>query len=119
MNFPLDFHAQAKPAAEAAYCAREQSDEAFWKYHDIIFANQGALDTASLSKYAKDLSLDVAKFDACVALTKYDSVIDAEIALGKSVGVSGTPSFYINGVQYVGALPYEAFAAAIDAELAN
>ena len=61
-NYPLPFHNNAEPAAEAAMAADAQGK--FWQMHDKLFANNTALDRASLEKYAQELGLDMAKFKA-------------------------------------------------------
>ncbi|HZH79632.1 MAG TPA: DsbA family protein, partial [Archangium sp.] len=114
-HFPLNFHAQAQKASEASLCAHEQGK--FWEYHDKLFANQRALDRASLERYAQELGLDVAKFKAAMDSNKYDAQISADMAEATRVGVNGTPSFFINGRSLVGAQPVDAFKRVIDEEL--
>ena len=115
-DFPLGFHAQAQKAAEAARCAGEQ--EKYWEMHDKLFSNQESLSVENEKKWAKDLGLNSGKFDSCLDSGKYAKDIQADSSYGQSIGVSGTPSFFVNGKQLVGAQPYSAFQAAIDAELA-
>jgi protein-disulfide isomerase len=114
-DYPLSFHPMAKPAAVAASCANEQGK--FWAYHDTIFQNQSTLSDANLKVWAGQVGLDVAAFTACVGSGTREAEIDADIAAGTSFGVSGTPSFFINGKLVVGAQPFSAFKTAIDAEL--
>jgi len=114
-DFPLGFHAQALPAAEAAECADEQGK--FWEMHDKIFQNQGSLGTSSYKQWAKDLGLDSAKFDACLDSGKYANEVNKDLQDGQSAGVSGTPTFFINGKEVVGAQPFSVFQQVIDAEL--
>ena len=114
-NQPLPFHANAKPAAAAALAAHEQGK--FWEMHDKLFANQRALDRASLEKYAQELGLNVAKFKAALDSGKFNEQIDADAAEGQRLGASGTPTFFINGRTLVGAQPLEAFKRVIDEEL--
>ncbi len=116
-HFPLSFHARARPAAEASECAREGGK--FWEYHDQLFANQSALGDDDLKKYAKAVGLDVKKFETCLSSHAMGSRVDADMALGAKVGMSGTPGFYINGVNLPGAVPLEAFAQVIDKELSR
>ncbi len=116
-NFPLPFHGNAQKAAEAAQCANEQGK--FWEMHDILFDNQQALDVASLKGYARNLGLDTAKFNDCLDSGKTASIVQNDLAAGRVYGVSGTPTFFINGKALVGAQPYSAFKQAIDAELAK
>ncbi|XXF75278.1 thioredoxin domain-containing protein [Myxococcaceae bacterium GXIMD 01537] len=112
---PLPFHANAKLAAEASMAAHEQGK--FWEMHDKLFANQKALDRASLEKYAGELGLNVAKFKADLDSGKFRSKVEADSTAGSAVGANGTPTFFINGREFVGAQPFEAFKAAIDAEI--
>ncbi|WNG37853.1 thioredoxin domain-containing protein [Archangium violaceum] len=112
---PLPFHANAKPAAMAAMAAHEQGK--FWEYHDKLFANQRALDRASLEKYAQELGLNMNQFKAALDSNKYDAQVTADMSEASRVGVNGTPTFFINGRSLVGAQPAEAFKRVIDEEL--
>jgi protein-disulfide isomerase len=114
-HFPLDFHKRAHRAAEGSECANQQGK--FWEYHDLLFANQSALEENNLKDYAAKAGLDVAKFDACMADAGTAKIVDADMENGASVGMSGTPGFYINGKLLAGAVPIEEFAKVIDAEL--
>ncbi|NOJ82232.1 DsbA family protein [Myxococcus xanthus] len=112
---PLPFHANAKLAAEASHAAHEQGK--FWEYHDKLFANQKAMDRASLEKYAQELGLNVAKFKAALDSGKFKAKVEADMAAGNAVGANGTPTFFINGREFVGAQPFEAFKRVIDEEI--
>jgi len=116
-DFPLGFHQFAQKAAEASECADEQGK--YWAMHDKIFGNQSALDTASLKKYAQEIGLDTAKFNACLDSGQFASEVQKDLADGQSYGVSGTPSFFINGISLVGAQPFSAFEQIIESELAK
>jgi protein-disulfide isomerase len=115
-NFPLDMHPQARPAAEAAQCAAEQGK--FWAYHDVLFGNQSRLQEADLKQHAVELGLNATQFDACVDSHKYKDEVDADLRAGEEAGVTGTPTFFINGRLLSGAQPFEAFKEIIDEELA-
>jgi protein-disulfide isomerase len=115
MHQPLPFHNNAKPAAMASMAANEQGK--FWEYHDKLFANQQALERPNLEQYAKDLGLDMGKFKASLDSNKFDAVVAANSAEGMRVGANGTPTFFINGREFVGAQPFEAFKNIIDEEL--
>ncbi len=115
MNFPLGFHQYAQKAAEASECAHEQGK--FWPYHDKLFENQAALDIASLKRYAKELGLDQAKFDKCVDSGETADKVSKDVSSGQQFGVTGTPSFFINGIAIVGAQPFENFQRIIEQEL--
>ena len=114
-DFPLPMHAQARGAAEAANCASAQGK--FWPYHGKLFANQSALGDDKLKEYAKDLGLDTAKFEQCLAAKPFKAAIDKDIADASKVGVTGTPAFFINGRMLSGAQPFEKFKEVIDEEL--
>jgi protein-disulfide isomerase len=116
-NQPLPFHENARPAAAAALAAHEQGK--FWEMHDKLFANQQALDRASLLRYAKELGLNEAKFTAALDSQKLKDQIDADQAEAGRVGANGTPTFFINGRQLVGAQPTAEFKKLIDEELAK
>ena len=115
-DFPLtQIHPQAFKAAEAAHCAGDQGK--FWEYHDRLFASQHALLVDDLKKYAKETSLDTARFAACLDTSKYSERVRDGVAVGNRLGVTSTPTMYINGRVVAGAYPYEALAAIVDEEL--
>jgi len=114
-DFPLEFHPFAQKAAEASECAHEQ--DKYWEYHNKLFENQNALDINSLKQYAKDLSLNTAKFNDCLDSGKMSAEVQKDFADGRKYGVSGTPTFYVNGIQLVGAHPFETFDALIKQQL--
>jgi protein-disulfide isomerase len=114
-HFPLDFHAQAEKAGEAAACAGDQGK--FWEMHDLLWASPGKLQVADLKAHAETLGLDTAAFNQCLDSGRRDGLVEADLEAGKSYGVSGTPAFFVNGRSLVGAQPFEAFAQVIDDEL--
>jgi len=119
-DYPLPFHANTQNAALAARCAGEQ--DAYWEYHDLLFDNQDEWSElenpeSKLASYAKELNLDVDQFNNCYISEKYLSAIETDAELASSVGVNGTPSFFINGQKLIGAQPFENFRAVIEAEL--
>jgi protein-disulfide isomerase len=102
-HFPLGGHQHARPAAQAAWAAQQQGK--FWELHDLMFANQKALTDADLEGYAKQLGLDVARFNTDRNSDAAKSVADVDQRAGIKSGVNGTPSFLVNGRPYSGALP--------------
>ena len=114
-NLPLPFHDNAMPAARAAMAAHAQGK--FWPYHDKLFANQASLDAASLTRYARELGLDMKRFAADSAAPHIKEQVDADAKHAHAHGTSGTPTSFINGRELVGAQPLSAFTAAIDEEL--
>jgi protein-disulfide isomerase len=103
-------------ASQAAY--EVGGSEAFWKYHDLVFANAKALTPANFTAWAAQIGLDKAKFAAALNDPKVKAKVEADIAAGKPVGVRGTPAFFINGKFLSGARPADAFMKEIDIELA-
>lgn len=117
-DFPLDFHPSAQKAAEAARCVGEQKgDEGYWKMHDLLFENQQTLSVANYKKWARSLGVVGTKFDQCLDEGKYAAAVQADLKYGQKLGVSGTPSFFINGKMVTGSQPFEVFKQVIDAEL--
>jgi protein-disulfide isomerase len=116
-NNPLDFHPDAPLAAQAAAAAAEQGK--FWEMHDKLFANQQALKRPDLERYAQELGLDVTKFKAALDNGSANVHVQQDLAVGRQIGVQGTPNFYINGINLVGAQPFEAFKKVIDDEIKN
>jgi protein-disulfide isomerase len=117
-DFPLtSIHPQAFKAAEAGQCAREQGK--FWELHDRMFTNQQALEPDALKKYAADAGVDTARFNACLDSSKYGERVQEHMGLGTKLGVSSTPTTFVNGRLVSGAQPYEVFASIVDEELAR
>jgi protein-disulfide isomerase len=115
---PLPFHDNAMPAAEAASEAFAQRGAAgFWRMHDLMFENQTALTRENLESYAQQVGLDMARFRRALDEHTHQQAIEADQALARQLGASGTPSFFINGRNLRGAQPLEAFTAVIDQEL--
>jgi len=114
-NLPLSMHQYAAGAAQAAMAAHEQGK--FWQYHDKLFSNQGKLKKEDLVQYARDLKLDVKRFEASLSNPQVKGAVDADASEADKLGVSGTPAFFINGHFLSGAQPFTGFAKAINAEL--
>lgn len=114
---------ESRRAAEAAACAGAQGK--FWEYHDVLYSsqrgeNQGAFATANLKRFAASVGLDQAAFDACVDGRAYKGAIEADLSEVHGLGLTGTPTFIINGQRrVVGAQAYATFANAIEAALAG
>jgi protein-disulfide isomerase len=115
-HLPLDrIHDRARIAAEASLCAHDQDQ--FWAYHDLLFANARALADEDLKRFAEELNLDVAAWEQCVGENKFAEQIDADVEAARSIGITGTPAFIINGVILSGAKPVEEFVPVIESEL--
>jgi protein-disulfide isomerase len=115
VDYPLSFHKQAWPASVAVHCASDQNK--YWEYHKNLMEVQGDLSAADLNKRATDLGLDAAAFGTCLDSKKFDTRIQTSFNDGASLGVTGTPAFFINGRMLVGAQPIEAFRDVINDEL--
>lgn len=121
-HFPLSFHPQATPSANASECAAEQGK--FWEYADELFANQARLSDALYSELASKLKLNTGKFDSCYKAKKYQAKITSNMNDGSAAGVTGTPGTIIvakDGTKQLvpGAVPYEQLKAMVDAALAQ
>ncbi|MDD5251892.1 MAG: thioredoxin domain-containing protein [Patescibacteria group bacterium] len=119
-SYPLSFHPNAMPAANAAACAGEQGK--FWEFADKLYENQSSLGDAMYTQIATELKLNMSKFNACYKAAKYQSNIEAERDGGSAAGISGTPGTVIVGKDgsqsfIPGALPFEQVKPMIDAKL--
>lgn len=119
-DYPLASHQHAQKAAEAARCAEDQGK--YWQYHDLLFEKREEWGdkqeiSADLTNYAKGLGLALDEFSSCLSSGRYKEAVQDDFALGQKVGVSGTPTFFINGKMLVGAQPFENFKALIEEEL--
>jgi protein-disulfide isomerase len=125
-DFPLDFHPNARPAAQAVRCAGEQGK--FWEMRHQVTLNAAALGGAVYERLARELGLDVPRFTTCAGSDSHREAIDRDVAAGMSAGVTGTPSFVLGrttpgptleGIRIVGAQPYQAFESRIKALLGD
>ncbi len=115
-DLPLEsLHPQARHAAEAARCAYEQKK--FWEYHDKLYANSPKASADDLKSYAKEIGLNVDSFDRCFASGKYKAVVQQDLNEGAQLGLTGTPTFFINGREISGNQPLKAVEAIINEEL--
>jgi protein-disulfide isomerase len=99
-QFPLNFHAQAEFAAEAALAAQAQGK--FWEMHDRLYAGFPDLARATVLRYAKDIGLDMNRFVSDVDTHKFKARVALEEQQGENAGVGGTPTFFIDGKKYNG-----------------
>ena len=111
-DFPLSFHAGAEPAAVAARCAAEHGR--YWEYHDLLFVAQAAFARADLLGYGMRLGLPRDAFATCLDAGRYRDAVRADMQEGRAAGVTGTPTFFINGRRLVGAQPVQAFLEAVE-----
>jgi protein-disulfide isomerase len=101
-HFPLNMHPRAKRAAVATEAALAQGK--FWEMHDQVFAHQDALEDEDLMRYAKEIGLDMAAFEAHYEASTGLAVVEADRKHGDALGFSGTPAVFINGREYTPAL---------------
>jgi protein-disulfide isomerase len=102
-DFPLPMHHSAEKAAEAARCAGEQGK--FWEYHDVLFYSK-LLDVDALKEHARVLKLDGEKFDNCLDSGSQAAAVKLDLDEAKSLGLTGTPSFFVNGHFFSGVVDY-------------
>jgi protein-disulfide isomerase len=118
-NSPLDFHAEAHPTAEAAAAVFALAGGgAFWKFHSAAFMEQSDLGVENSVKWAKAAGVtDVDALRTGLMSHRWAPAVDADLAEGQSLGVRGTPTFFVNGIGVVGAQPFETFRALIDDQI--
>src|SRR5437773_1029577 len=115
-NFPLASHPQARPAAEAAHCAHEQGQ--FWAYHDALFAKAPDLQASDYARLAERLKLNAADFAACLGSDRPKVVLTKDPWDVQALGLSGSPTFFINGRYLSGFQSLDALRQYIDREMA-
>ncbi|PYQ07636.1 MAG: hypothetical protein DMF82_03435 [Acidobacteria bacterium] len=112
---PLDIHKDA-PLAHFASMAADQQGK-FWQFHDKVFAAQPKIQKEFLLQYARELGLDMKRFEEDLYSPRIKAPVDADMAEAKALGVTGTPAFFINGRFLSGAKPFDELAQTINAEL--
>jgi protein-disulfide isomerase len=112
-HFPLTaIHPHAERAAEAAEAAGAQGQ--FWMMHDVLFENQRALDDDDLLVYAAEIGLDVGRFAHDLASARHAARVREDYLSGVAGGVTGTPTFFVNGVRHTGASDADSLTVAIE-----
>lgn len=111
---------ESSKAAEAARCAQDQGK--FWEYHDELLANQkgeneGAFNDSNLKKFASQIKLDMAKFNACFDARVNKPLLEESTTKASNYGVTSTPSVYINGNLLEGLMPFNSYKQIIETEL--
>jgi protein-disulfide isomerase len=114
-DFPGQNHPYAWPAAEAAQCAQEQGK--FWEYHDLLFARQSPGTTWDFLALAGELHLQADAFSGCLHSGRLKSEVYNDVQDGLRLGITSTPTFFINGRPLIGSQPLSAFQALIDKAL--
>lgn len=120
-QFPLSFHKWAEEASIASLCVYDQSNEKFWKFHDAIFEKQGEIKVAdakkTLEELARGLGVDMKKYNECVKSEQAKRRVVSDMEEGKSIGVSGTPTFVVDGFVISGGANIKAIRNAVDYRL--
>ena len=121
VNFPLNIHPNAEPAAEYAMCAAAQ--DKFWQVHDSLFSQQEKWvpqqnPTSALEQVATSAGVDVAALRSCVSTHKMRPLIEADHEKAARAGVRATPSFFIGNQILEGVQPASELRKALDAALA-
>ena len=118
-NYPLPFHTRAQLAAEAALEAHAQGgDRKFWQMHDLLFANQRALERADLERYATQIGLDLGRFRSALDSHVHAGAVQTDVDAATATGLSiGTPTCFVNGRAVQGAQALGAFQTAVDRAL--
>lgn len=114
-NMPLPIHSDSMLAHQAALAAGEQGR--FWEMHDLLFAHQKQVKQPDLLNYARQLHLDLARFQRSLASGKFKATIDHDLADARSRGVTATPTFFVNSTRMVGAQTRQSLTNAIEAIL--
>ncbi len=113
-DFPLNQHAEAFKAAEAAEAAREQGK--YWEYRQVLMSNQSSLGVEKLKSYASELGLDRGRFDSALDSAKFAELVQRDVDDGIKLGLNATPTIFING-RRVSAKGYEDLKAGVEAAL--
>ncbi len=105
-QFPLPMHPLAHLAAEAALAAHAEGK--FWKFHDLLFSDlQAGMTEDTLTSVAVLVGLDMSRFQRALDSGFFRGIVDKDVRDGESIGVTGTPTTYINGRELSGAVGYE------------
>ena len=112
-NFPLsNVHPHASVAAQAAEAAAAQGK--FWEMHDLLYEHQRELADIEMAKFALRIGLEIYRFEADLASERFSRRVTSDYESGVKSGVTGTPTFFINEVRYVGEKDYDSLRAAIE-----
>jgi protein-disulfide isomerase len=117
-HFPLSDNELAEPAARASECAASQNVDAFFDYHDRLFASGADLTDAGLQQHASALGLDRTSFDACLAGETTATRVQQDVVSGQALGVETAPTFFVDDTLVAGFQTAEDLAEQIDRSLA-
>lgn len=112
-HLPLtSIHAQALPAAQAAWAAGQQGK--FWEFHDALFEQQKQLGEPLYSSLAKSLGLDMTRFNRDRTSKAAEAAVNQDVQLAEKLGINGTPFFVMNGQVFSGDVELAALEQALD-----
>jgi protein-disulfide isomerase len=114
-QYPIDTHPNAAMAAAASLAAHAQNK--FWPMHDQLFANGSRLSAGKIVEIAKTLGLDMTRFESDLKSARIKLAVDKDVADGNKLVISGTPTFFVNGKRYNGALEMEMLKPILEGEL--
>jgi protein-disulfide isomerase len=114
-DYPLEIHTNARPAAVAARCAGDQGK--YWEYHENLMTTAGSLDRSDLLSRGESVGVDTNEFTLCLDSGAHDAAVETAFTEGAALGVTGTPTLFVNGRMLVGVIPYAALKALVDEEL--
>ena len=111
-----DFPYRGRESVNAAVAARSaQAQGKFWEYHDLLYQEQASgYSDENLTSYAKEIGLDTKRFEDDYESARYAGLVQADFRRGQSIGVNGTPTFFINDQVLVGLQPLGVFEGAIE-----
>jgi protein-disulfide isomerase len=110
-------HKRAEKAAEAARCAGAQGH--FWEVHDWLFEGTAHLELTQIKEYARTLKLDAERFDKCLDSGEQAAAVQTDLAEATRLGLSGTPSFFLNGHFFSGIVKYDTLREMVEQESAG
>ena len=113
-DFPLPMHHGSEKAAEASRCAGQQGK--FWEYHDVLFYSK-QIEVDALKEHARVLKLDGDRFDSCLDSGAEAGAVKKDLDEAKSLGLTGTPSFFVNGHFFSGVVDYAALKDIVNQQL--
>ena len=116
-QYPLPFHKRARAAAKATLAAHKQGK--FWPMHDKIFENSRNLSDEAIKRYAREIGLNMTRFESDYNGEEVEKMIRKDEQLAREIGVTGTPSFFVNGLKFQQKRSVESFSRVIEEELAG
>ena len=120
-QFPLSFHKGAEEASVASLCVYDQANDKFWDIHDAIFEKQAEIKVAgareTFAEMARKLGVDMKKYDKCVESGETRRRVASDMNEGRSIGVSGTPTFVVDGFVISGGANMKVLRNAVDYRL--